>query len=339
MYVRTVLCALVGVTVLIDVGTARAQQPPTVTDPVGMVVEEVRFASGDIELAGRLWLPPGPGPHPAAVFLPGSGQSIRNLDLDPDPVPFRFVEQGMAFLAWDKRGVRDSGGAFEPLSDTDEQAQLARLRLLAADGAAAMAYLARRADIDPDRVGAWAFSQGGWVAPLLEEVGARPVFTIVVGGPVVTIGEELAYSEIADAAREASRSRQRRLAMDALYEALETRRIEQGGSFGGYDPLPWLSRVGSPMLYLLGEHDLSVPTRRSIERIAPLSRDREWIDFRAFARANHGVGTRDAAGTVYPAEEFYETQFEFLRNLGILRHAGLRVGTRVVMTRVKVTVR
>ena len=75
----------------------------------------------------------------------------RNLDLDADPVPFHFVAQNVAFLAWDKRGVRDSGGVFEPLADDDADAQLARLRLLAADAAAAITYLAGRDDLDPER--------------------------------------------------------------------------------------------------------------------------------------------------------------------------------------------
>src|SRR5687767_2374358 len=35
--------------------------------------EEVRFRNGEVELAGTLLLPDGPGPHPAVVFLHGSG--------------------------------------------------------------------------------------------------------------------------------------------------------------------------------------------------------------------------------------------------------------------------
>lgn len=288
-------------------------------------VEEIRFRSGDIELAGRLWLPDGPGPHPAAIFLPGSGQSIRDLQLDPDPVPHRFVGHGVAFLAWDKRGVRDSGGVFEPLSDNDPDAQLARLRLLASDAAAAMEYLAGRTDIDATRIGAWAFSQGGWVAPLLEAVGVSPAFVVVVGGPAVTIGEELAYSELADAAREASRERRQRLYIDELYEGLES--VEREAP-DGFDPLPWLEAGTVPTLYLLGAHDLSVPTRRSVERLTALGRRRENLDYRVFRGANHGVATRDPAGVFYPALGFYETQWDFLANLGVLERT-IRVSTRI----------
>ncbi len=280
-------------------------------------IEEVRFASGDIELAGRLWLPEGEGPHPAVVFVPGSGKSIRDLQLDPDPVPHRFVAEGVAFLAWDKRGVRDSEGVFEPLDDTDPEAQLARLSLLARDAAAAIDYLCGRDDIDADRVGVSAFSQGGWVVTQLEAVGAKPRFVIVVGGPAVTVGEEGVFSEIADAARQASRAGERRVDMDELYVELEEARAA-GADFGGYDPIAHLESWATPMLYLLGEYDLSVPTRRSVERLEVLGDRREHIDFRVFERANHGVATVDAAGRWHAAEEFYETQFDYLRNLGVI---------------------
>ncbi len=304
--------SLVAVLVLIGPSLDFAEAGP---DKVR--VEEVSFQSGGVTLAGRLWLPEGPGPHAALVFVPGSGRSIRNLDLDPDPVPFHFVEAGVAFLAWDKRGVRDSGGTFEPLSDDDTEAQLDRLALLATDAAAAMRYLAGRADIDHERIGVWAFSQGGWVVSQLESVGAKPRCMIVVGGPAVSIGEELRFSEIADAAKEASRAGERRVDLDAIYEELELSRPESG-NFAGFDPYPFLETIRSPMLFLLGEYDLSVPTRRSVARLEELGSRHEWIDHRVFPGANHGVATVDAAGEWYMAPEFYETQFDYLGNLGMI---------------------
>lgn len=282
-----------------------------------MNIEEVTFQSGDIQLAGRLWLPDAEGPHPAVIFIPGSGRSIRNLDLDPDPVPFHMVVAGLAMLAWDKRGVRDSGGEFEPLSDDDPDEQVSRLRLLAEDAGAAMRYLAARDDIDADRIGVLAFSQGGWVASQLHAAGVEPRFIIVVGGPAVSIGEELRYSEIADEAKKASRDGKGPVDLDKIYDLLEAIR-PANGDFGGYDPYPHLEATQAPTLFLLGEFDLSVPTRCSVARLEKLGRHHEWIDYVVFARANHGVATTDAAGTWYAAENFYQTQFEFLENLGIL---------------------
>ena len=80
-----------------------------------------------------------------------------------------------------------------------------------------------------------------------------------------------------------------------------------------------MAAMRTPTLWLLGELDLSVPTRSSIQRLEDLGRMRPELDHRVFPRANHGVATLDAAGQWYPAEEFYETQFEFLSNLGVIR--------------------
>lgn len=281
-------------------------------------VEEIIFHSEDVELAGRLWLPDGPGPHPAMVFIPGSGKSIRNLNLDPDPVPHHFVQQGIAFLAWDKRGVRDSGGVFEPLDDEGEPGSQRRLlRTLARDAVAAMSYLGQRRDIDSGRIGVWAFSQGGWVASQLEAVGGAPAFVIIVGGPAVSIGEEARYSRIADTFKKASRAGKGRIDLDLIYEGLENERATDG-NFGGFDPYLDLDSMKTPTLFLLGELDLSVPTRRSAERLETLGDRHEWIDYRVFPGANHGVATCDAAGQMYMAEAFYETQFDYLHNLGVL---------------------
>ncbi len=278
---------------------------------------EVAIPSGDIKLAGRLWLPDGDGPHPAVVFIHGSGQSIRDLELDPDPVPAHLVEAGVAFLAYDKRGVRDSGGVFEPLPDVGVAAQQDRLQILATDAVAAMRFLAQRPEIDAKHIGAWAFSQGGWVASQLEAVGGRPNFLIVVGGPAVSIGEELRYSEIADLAKQRSRAGDGRVEMSELYRQLDEAR-RQEGEFGGYDPYRFLEAMRTPTLWLLGEIDLSVPTRSSVKRLKRLEALRPELDHRVFARANHGIGTQDAAGQWYDAEEFYQTQFDFLRNLGVI---------------------
>jgi dipeptidyl aminopeptidase/acylaminoacyl peptidase len=278
-------------------------------------IEEISFESGDVELAGRLWLPDGPGPYAAAVFIPGSGQSIRHLDQDPDPLPHHLAEMGLALLAWDKRGVGDSGGKFEQLSDTDIEAQLRRLRELASDARAAMKYLAGRDDIDASRIGAWAFSQGGWVASQLESIGADPRFMIIVGGPAVSIGEELEYSRIADRYRQASKDGIAPVNLDDIYVELEQ---SSGDGFGGYDPMPFIESISTPTLFLLGEYDLSVPTRRSVELLEALGDRHEWIDYRNFPRANHGVATVDAAGRWFVADEFYETQKDYLSNLGVL---------------------
>ncbi len=79
--------------------------------------EDVTFRSGDLVLAGTLTLPEGPGPHPVAVTISGSGPQTRagevpgvpGYGLFADLAPF-LAERGIGVLRYDDRGVGDSEG-------------------------------------------------------------------------------------------------------------------------------------------------------------------------------------------------------------------------------------
>jgi alpha-beta hydrolase superfamily lysophospholipase len=67
----------------------------------------VRFKSHGIELAGSIVLPPGEI-NAAVVHVHGSGAQKRNRDLAR-----HFARAGIVALVYDKRGVGESGGAYE----------------------------------------------------------------------------------------------------------------------------------------------------------------------------------------------------------------------------------
>jgi dienelactone hydrolase len=120
--------------------------------------ETLRFASADgTVLEGTLFLPTGPGIHPALAMLHGSGAQSRNGFYGH----IRFLSEayaraGIAVLAYDKRGVGGSKGDWETAS----------LDLLAQDGAAAVRALQARGDIDPQRIGMTGSSQAAWIIPM-----------------------------------------------------------------------------------------------------------------------------------------------------------------------------
>ena len=140
--------------------------------------EAVRFVSGNVTLAGTLVLPEGPQQHPAVVLFHGSGPESRNLFMAR-----WFAVQGLAALAYDKRGVGESGGNFRTVPFTD----------LCDDGLAAVDYLKSRKDIDPKHIGVWGLSQGGWLAPLAASRSADVSFVIAVSGPGVSPGEQMLF--------------------------------------------------------------------------------------------------------------------------------------------------
>src|SRR5205823_12083454 len=113
---------------------------------------EVRIPASGAVLAGTLTLPPGPGPHPAVVYVSGSGPTLREESHWLDSV---FVTRGIAVLAYDKRGNGQSTGRY-PGSLASEST----ISTLAGDAAAASRFLAAQADIDRTRAGFYGRSQG-----------------------------------------------------------------------------------------------------------------------------------------------------------------------------------
>jgi pimeloyl-ACP methyl ester carboxylesterase len=148
----------------------------------GIGEEAVHFASGDVTLAGTLILPEGSQPHPAVVLFHGSGPQTRDLF-----TARWFAAQGIAALAYDKRGVGESSGDFRKVPFMD----------LSDDGLAAIKYLKSREErkepkeIDAKRIGVWGLSQGGWLGPLAASRSADIAFVIAVSGPGVSPGEQM----------------------------------------------------------------------------------------------------------------------------------------------------
>src|SRR5580704_18114584 len=157
--------------------TQRASTDTEKTSETSTVTEEaVHFVSGRIKLAGTLVLPAGSHSHPAVVLFHGSGAQKRDLF-----TARWFAEQGIAALAYDKRGVGDSTGNFRTVPFMD----------LCDDGLAAIAYLKSRKEIDTRRIGVWGLSQGGWLGPLAASRSADISFVIAVSGPGVSPGEQM----------------------------------------------------------------------------------------------------------------------------------------------------
>ena len=73
------------------------------------VQEELRYSNGDTELFGTLLLPNKPGPHPAIVYVHGSGKSDRD-NLWIFGIADHILNNGIAVFVPDKRGSGKSGG-------------------------------------------------------------------------------------------------------------------------------------------------------------------------------------------------------------------------------------
>ena len=231
----------------------------------------VRFTCKGADLAGTLYLPPGEGPHPAVVWVHGSGEAPR-LGFGGDLLP-ALVRAGIAVFSYDKRGVGESTGECCPGDSGD-------FDLLAADAAAAVDVLAMRDDIDPAQIGLLGASQAGWVVPMAAAWSSRVAFLALVDAPTVSYGEEHLYSQLTG---------EEGGGPGGLSKEEIARRLADAGP-SGFDPAPFLERLTIPGLWLYGDSDQSIPVDQSVAILERL-RESEGKDFNVmvFPGAGHGL--------------------------------------------------
>jgi len=135
--------------------------------------EEVRFRNGEVTLAGSLFVPHGPGPHPAIALVHGSGSVDRGGLLWYGDL---FARDGIAALVYDKRGAGASTGRYSVLGS---------YQALADDHLAGVEHLKARNDIDARHIGVWGLSEGGLVAPLAAARSPDVAFVVAVSAPGV----------------------------------------------------------------------------------------------------------------------------------------------------------
>lgn len=263
--------------------------------------EEVEFPGGvpAVRLAGTLTLPPGEGPHPAALLISGSGPQDRDETIFGHK-PFwvladDLTRRGIAVLRVDDRGVGASTASATPHLDTTID--------LVGDARAAVEFLRARTDIGV--VGLVGHSEGGLIAPLLAAEDPEVAFIVLLASPGVR-GGDLLYMQIealnrasgtTGAALESGLALQRELmdivadpelipeqaearlraalegdpsfaelegAQAAVDAALAQLRTPWLIWFVRHDPGPVLARVQCPVLALNGSLDLQVPSEPNL---------------------------------------------------------------------------
>ena len=242
---------------------------------------------------------------PAMVIVHGSGPLTRR-ELVGDVR--RLVWEGIAVLAYDKRGVGASQGVY-PRSWGDGAE--ATLRVLAADAAAALDRLRRESGVDPTRVGFFGASQASWIIPIAaESVRPPPRFHVILSGAAVSTGVEQLYSDLTG---DGHRPPQ-------LTQASEIRdRVAAYAGPAGFEPAPLLRASRVPTLWLLGERDESVPTFASVRALDAIrAAGNPSHTVIVYPDANHGL----RLVTTGEAAPVWADTFSWLRDQGVLHSAG-----------------
>jgi pimeloyl-ACP methyl ester carboxylesterase len=150
-----------------------------------MIAEEIHFVSENIRIAGTLLSPNSDGKFPAVLLITGSGQVDRDENHKKIRInSFRIIadflaKHNIATLRYDKRGVGTSGGNYWETGFHDN----------ASDTLAAIDYLKKHNNIQPDRIFLLGHSEGAFIATKLGGDGVDVAGIILVSGATKS-GEE-----------------------------------------------------------------------------------------------------------------------------------------------------
>ncbi len=227
----------------------------------GFEEHRVEFHNHEIKLVGSLLFPKGEAPVPAEIFVHGAGPQTRESYREVGKFSAR---QGIAALIYDKRGVGQSGGAYESREPYEN---------LVNDALAAVGYLKQRREIAASQIGIWGLSQGAYISAAAASRSDDIRFVIGVGASVAD-GAHSYYRDnlfrkygLSETLRDVAEKAQ--LSQDSLPH------ISPDG-FGissllprSYPPPdkfvhPAWSRVQQPVLVMWGKLDQNLPVGESV---------------------------------------------------------------------------
>ncbi len=312
------LGASVAIAGTLPSGAAAQQARPASTLPwsapatTQVTTEERRFRSGDAELAGTLHLPRSGKPVAAVVVTHSASSPLRTSSLY-EHLRKILPAMGVAVFIYDRRGSGQSG----------EKSAGGNYALLADDAIAAARSLKADPRIDPQRIGTWGLSQGGWISPLAASRSRDFAFVVSVSAPLVTADVQMMFSSTNHlrangySAADIEQMTATRKAVDdymrgtvsrefaqqkvdaakdkAWFKYLYLGRTVPDRAVSGWrkeianDPLKNLEAVTVPTLVIYGADDAIVPVARSSERLQALAPRMPNLRYHVIEGADHAM--------------------------------------------------
>ncbi|TQV74503.1 alpha/beta hydrolase [Exilibacterium tricleocarpae] len=256
-------------------------------------IKPVQFKGGgtDVILAGELTVPHGEGPFPATIMITGSGPQDRD-ETAVGHKPFlvlsdHLTRSGFAVLRYDDRGVGDSTGEF-----VSDGMWKPTMEDFAKDAAAAYHFLQGLPEVNQEKIGFVAHSEGGYIAPAAAEL-VPAAFMVLLAGAALPLLPDVILTQIADVTRAQGKPQkdiehgqdlfkditkilktsvstsdarshiEARLKSHGATRTEIKANMEVWGSdwaryYANYNPLPALRQFKKPVLALFGDRDLQV---------------------------------------------------------------------------------
>jgi uncharacterized protein len=276
--------------------------------------QSVVFENAGAVLRGTLYRPAVPGRVPAIVAFHAAGVGAA------DAAVYAHLRQGLpaigvAVLVYDRRGTGQSTGKLNVSYET-----------LADDGIAGARVIARLTSIDPNRIGYWGLSQGGWLAVFAAQRDPHAAFAVSVSAPLVTPEAQMEFAmanrlrvngypqsdvDAMLAARKAwigyLRGNVPRSTAVAALSKIDTKpwfelmylpsakNLTANPADSSVrkqlddDPLAALERVRVPVLFVYGGRDPWIPVAVTVDRLRPLMRMKSNVEYAVVAGADHDM--------------------------------------------------
>ena len=325
-YIRTpALLALAMTSAALDEAQAANEigatpAPPSWSAPPSTVIDaqDRNFQSVAVTLSGTLYAPRIESRVPAVIVFHAASSPTRD-----NPLYTHLVEMlpplKIAVFVFDRRGSGKSGGKLE---DSDYV-------MLADDGIAAQHMLMQDSKIDPQRIGFWGLSQGGWLSLLAASRSPQAAFAVSISAPMTTPDVQMNFAvanilrikgfsqpdiDQAIAARTAvddfQRGKRDRVSAQRILDAATAKpwfeHIYMGKTFKNsdqsrwakemrHDPLAALDTLKQPALVIYGSVDPWVPVQNSVERLRASSARHPNVEVAVIAGADHAMATSVSA--------------------------------------------
>lgn len=190
---------------------------------------------------------------------------------------------GIAVLAYDKRGVGKSGGVYAGPEVGTNNIDAANLNLLAVDASAAANALSAHPPAKQGLIGLVGFSQAGWVIPMSAVKNRTVRFMVLFSGPVVTAREQLRLQFF-------TQGKANFWETHTEAEAREHLRSDPDRyQFADTDVRDALATLSIPGLWLFGGKDVQAPVRLSIEHLDALKASGKPYQYQLFPALGHNT--------------------------------------------------
>ena len=255
--------------------TAIGDAPPPERHEVDSRIVQVRLDGTSI--SAQLNVPEGlTGPARAVVFVHGAG--TRTYSDAFHEQARELAQAGVVTLVPNKRLDTYT------LRHRDYVA-------MAEDYARSVTYLRSLPEVDPERVGVYAESEGAWIAPVMAAQDTRLEFVVLVSAPVVPPRQQAAFA--ADAYLRATG------VPHGVFRAIPRAvgmAIPGGGfEYVDFDATPYQRRMTQPVLMVYGTGDSSMPIVQGavqVMRDAAIAGNSD-VTVRYYEGASHGIRVDD----------------------------------------------